>query len=132
MHVRMPRCDQRNTKLPREISAEYPQFAWPRDVDHVRAKTLQLAPDQPCISPKQQIERKIFLDPHRHPASSEFERPQLPHLLNRLLPAPGAHAKKGEIPPLGKCHEVSAGMRYSVDLVERIREIGNSRHTHRQ
>ena len=74
------------------------------------------------------VEAEVLFEGEGEEAAGELEGPDVAVLDQSLRAISGADTEEGQVVPPGKGLKVPAGVRNAIDLVERVREVGDARH----
>ena len=107
----------------RQACAQHAYFAWPGDMNQVRAKAIEDFSDDGDMPGKCGVKAQIFFERKGEDSARKFKRPDVAVFDERLSPVAGADAEKGQIVATRERLEVAACVRDSIDLVERVRKI---------
>src|ERR1035437_745025 len=127
MHVGVPTGGQGHAKMKGQRRAEGAHLTGARDVDQVRLETLERTFNDGNMAQEGGIEAEVLLQREGKKAPRQLKRLHIAVSRKRLFTIAGAHAKEGQVAPPRKGLEMTAGVGYPVDLVERVREVGHTR-----
>ena len=99
-------------------------------MDEVGLEAEQLAADDAGVAKEERVELEVFFDANGGTRSPELEGAEFGDLFEGVRTGSGADAEEGQRVALGIGDEVTAGVCDAIDLVERIGEIGYTRHAH--
>ena len=128
MHIGMPACGQRQFHFIGQARAQHADFAGAGDMNQVRLEAVENFADQRNVAQKGGVEAKILFQGKGHKAARQLQRPYVSVFFEGIGAVAGTHAQEGQIVPPGERLKMAAGMRHSVDFVERVGEVGHTRH----
>jgi hypothetical protein len=97
-------------------------------MEQVRLEAVENFSDQRDVTQKGGVEAKILFEGEGEKSAWQLERPYVTVFFESIGAVAGTHAQKGQIVPSGERLKMAAGMRHSVDFVERVGEVGHTRH----
>jgi hypothetical protein len=106
-------------------------FAGSGDVDDVRLEGLEAGGDLLAVAEEERIELEVLFHADGEWAATEFERAHVAGVVERSMLSAlierGADTEERQAMALRVGDEVAAGVGDSVDLVEGVREVGDTR-----
>jgi hypothetical protein len=127
MHVGVPGRNQRQMIMVGHDGANHAEVIGAGDVDDVRTKIAQCAGNDRQMAKESEIEAQIFFQTEGERPARELKRRKLAFCQQARHTSAGADRKKWQIPAADECLKLAAGMGHTIDLVERVREIGHAR-----